>query len=95
MSYNWGVAQRRLRTTPFFGLKKPFDGCFALPGETKAVSYPEHVVAAILGHGVGRRDTAAHIYIRAQYLAERREALQRWGLYLDGLRRAHLKLAAG
>jgi integrase len=44
-----------------------------------------HVTEAILNHISGHKAAVAGRYNRATYLAERREALERWGHYLTGL----------
>ena len=46
---------------------------------------PPHVVAAILNHSPGRTMGISAVYIRHQYRAERREALESWAGFVLGL----------
>ena len=43
---------------------------------------PPHVLSAILGHSPGRTMGISAVYIRHQYLDERRAALEAWGAYV-------------
>jgi integrase len=44
-----------------------------------------HIVEAILGHYSGHRAGVAGVYNRAQYILERRRALERWADHITGL----------
>jgi hypothetical protein len=41
-----------------------------------------HVIEAILNHASGHKGGVAGIYNRAQYLAEKKQALERWADYV-------------
>ena len=44
-----------------------------------------HIVEAIVNHISGSKSGVAGRYNHAQYLEQRREALEKWGRYLTGL----------
>jgi integrase len=44
-----------------------------------------HIIEAVLNHISGHRAGTAGVYNRAQYLAEKAHALQRWADHIDGL----------
>jgi hypothetical protein len=44
-----------------------------------------HIVEAILNHVSGHKSGVAGIYNRARYEGEMRDALQRWGDYIEAL----------
>jgi integrase len=44
-----------------------------------------HVIEFILNHSSGFRSGVAAVYQRQSYLAERRDALERWGAHVEGL----------
>jgi integrase len=46
---------------------------------------PPHVVEELLGHAGGHKAGVAGTYNRAQYLDERRRALERWGAHVAAL----------
>ena len=46
---------------------------------------PPHVLASLLNHSPGRTLGISAIYIRHRYLAERREALEKWGEHVLSL----------
>ena len=56
---------------------------------------PPHVLAAILGHSPGRTMGVSAIYIRHRYFEERKQALEAWAAYVEGLVRPEKVKAAG
>jgi hypothetical protein len=46
---------------------------------------PPHIVESVLGHVSGHRAGVAGVYNRASYLAEKRQALERWTNFVLGL----------
>jgi integrase len=44
-----------------------------------------HIVEAILNHASGAKRGVAGVYNRAQYLAEKKQALERWADYVLAL----------
>jgi integrase len=54
-------------------------------GMADRLGVPPHVVEAILNHASGSKRGVAGIYNRAQYLAEKKQALQRWADYVLAL----------
>jgi integrase len=51
---------------------------------------PPHIVEVILGHVGGHRAGVGGVYNKAQYLDQRREALERYANHIKGLTRARL-----
>lgn len=48
---------------------------------------PPHVADKILNHQSGTISGVAAVYQRHEFLAERKEALERWGAHVDGFPR--------
>jgi hypothetical protein len=44
-----------------------------------------HIVEAVLNHVSGHKGGVAGIYNRAQYAEEKKAALERWAVHIDGL----------
>jgi len=47
-----------------------------------------HIIEATVNHLSGHKGGVAGVYNRANYAAERREALERWGAHVTALVRA-------
>ena len=51
---------------------------------------PPHIVEAILGHISGHKGGVGGVYNRAEYLDQRRAALEKYADHIKGLTRARL-----
>ena len=57
-----------------------------------ATAVPPHIVEAVLGHISGHKGGVGGVYNRAQYLDQKRAALEKYALHMKGLTRAKLSI---